>query len=326
VLAALVACVLAAMHVACDGEERGGSHDAMAGAVPSERMSAALRGVDWIVSHADELPDGWAHPLLLRLHRVAPDDETARRIEAVLRDDGAPSRRFPLPARLSDPRLLQPLRLMPILFELRRRKAVGEPYEAELEVLRRLLEARGGALLTRLPLTQRIVCLHQLRDLGLPRPYDFDSLFAEVEASVRERPIAELIEDRAILYAITHLVLVESGYFRRYVDAARYGNLLPPLRQALPIQLAEGAGEQGLDVAAEILACLSLLRQPDDEVVREARRRLIAAQDADGSWGDTPGVNPTRVHATLVGTFGTIELPATLRADPDLRKERSPGH
>ncbi len=99
------------------------------------RMAAAQQGIEWLVSHADEMPAGWAHPFLLRLHRMAPDEVTAARIEAVLRDDSAFSRRTVLPANLENPQLLEPSRLMAILTELRRRKAVGEPYLRQVEVL-----------------------------------------------------------------------------------------------------------------------------------------------------------------------------------------------
>ncbi|MBW2499778.1 MAG: hypothetical protein JRF61_21045 [Deltaproteobacteria bacterium] len=305
--------------LACGREDAGRADGVVDASERRLRMAAADRGLEWLLRHADEMPVGWAHPFLLRLYRVAPNDETAARIEAVLRDDSAASRRFVLPGDLSDPSLLHSLRLTPILFELRRRKALGEPYEEHCEALRRVLESHGDAFWPRVRLTQRGVFLHQFRDLALPLPFDFEDLLAEVEASVTQRPVAEVALDRQSLYAMTHLVLVEGRYFREYVDADRYEAMLPILVRALDVQLNEGAGERALDVVAEILACLSLIRYPEDASVLGARRRVIAAQNADGSWGDGEGVTPGRVHATLLGVLATLVLPERLRADPDLR-------
>ena len=305
--------------VACGRDDAGPVEGAVDADERRLRMAAGGRGLDWLLQHADEMPPGWAHPFLLRLHRVAPDDETAARIEAVLREDSAASRRFALPEDLGDPGLLHSLRLTPILFELRRRKAVGEPYEEELETLRRVLDSHGDTFWPRVRPTQRGVLLHQFRDLALPLPFDFEALFAQVETSVTQRPVEEVALDRQSLYAMTHLVLVEGHYFREYVDADRYRRMLPFLLRALDVQLEQGAGERALDITAEILACLSLIRYPEDGSIRKARRRVIAAQNTDGSWGEGEGVTPGRVHATLLGVLATLVLPEPLRTDPDLR-------
>jgi hypothetical protein len=312
------ACFVALFLGGCGRGEESAHPDSVEAARQSERLAAARAGLEWLVDHADEMPTGWAHSFLLRLHRVAPDDATAARIESVLRDDGAPSRRLVLPADLNDPRLLDTRQLTPILFELRRRKAVGEPYEEQRDAIGRMLETRGADFWSRVRLTQRGVYLHLFPDLGLPLPYDFEDLFAAVEASVTRRSPTVVAQDRPSLYAATHLVLVESGYFRVYVDSDRYGRLIPYLLTALDAQSARQGEERALDISAEILTSLALLRYPDDETMRLARARIISAQRPDGSWGEGEAVTPGRVHATLLAVLATSVLPDELRGDPDL--------
>ena len=72
-----------------------------------------------------------------------------------------------------------------------------------------------------------------------------------------------------------------------------------------------------LDASAEILACLSLMKVPDDDRVVRARAALIDAQSADGSWGNGEEVSRERVHATLVGVLGVMVFPEAFRPDPD---------
>jgi hypothetical protein len=243
----------------------------------------------------------------------------ANRIEEVLRDDSAPSRRFSLPDDLGDPKLLKRSNYISVLFELRRRKAVGEPYEAQAETVMELFEVHGEQFWPRVKLTQRIVYLHQFRQLGLQSPFEFDELVEQVEMSAKSRKWEGGVDDRPTLYAINHLILVEGGYFREYVDPERYQAMIPFLLLSLERLTSEGTwGERDLDISAEILATLALIQYPDNDVTREARRRLIAAQNPDGSWGEGGGVTAGRVHATLAAVWATMILPNEFRPDPDL--------
>jgi len=282
------------------------------------RMAAARSGIEWLIQYADEMPPGWAHPFLNRIHRVAPDDETAVLIEAALRNDSAPSRRFRLPVDLEDSRILRPLRMTPVLFELRRRKAVGQPYREELETIRRAIEENEESFWERVRPLQRAVYLHQFRDLGMTVPYDIDTLYREFRSGVDARPIENVAKDIQTLYVLTHLILVRSMYFREYVDTGEFDPMLPYMLRALAENLEKGVATSKLDVSAEILACLSLMRYPDDDHVAAARRVLISAQNSDGSWGEGSGITRKRVHATLGGVLGTIVFPTELRSDPDL--------
>lgn len=282
------------------------------------RMAAARLGIEWLIQYADEMPSGWAHPFLSRIHRVAPDDETAELIEAVLRDDSAPSRRFRLPVDLEDPRILRPLRMTPVLFELRRRKAVGQPYREELKTIRRAIQENEESFWERVKPLQRAVYLHQFRDLGVTVPYDIDTLYREFRSGVEARPIEDVAKDTRALYVLTHLILVRSKYFRQYVDRDEFEPMLPYMLRALSENLENGVVTSKLDVSAEILACLSSMKYPDDDRVAAARRVLLSAQNSDGSWGEGSGATRKRVHATLGGVLGSIVFPTQLRSDPDL--------
>ena len=172
-LIALVACLLA---IGCGPQESTNSPDAAIDATDSSfqqdvaaRMQSAQAGIGWLLRHADELPPGWAHLFLLRIHRVAPDAATAHAIEAVLRDDEAPTRRLNLPPRLDHPSLLAPFRLTPILFELMRRKRSASPTSRNATPAS---PPRGEsrAFLGPVQPTQELVYLHQFADWVGRRP------------------------------------------------------------------------------------------------------------------------------------------------------------
>ncbi|MDE0885373.1 MAG: hypothetical protein OSB70_07550 [Myxococcota bacterium] len=321
----VVVVVMGLLLSACQIEEiepvgSGSAEESSSAGVEREaRLAAANRGLEWLLDHADEMPPGWAPFFLLRLHRITSDVETASRIERVLRDDSAPSRRFPLPDYLGHPKLLRSPGLMSVLFELRRRKAVGEPYEAQAEVVRKLFESRGKKFWPRVHFTQRIVYLHQFRELGWRTPFEFEELVGQVEMSAKSRQWRGGTQDQPTLYAITHLILVEGRYFREYVDPEPYKAMIPFLLLSLKRLTSEGlGGERELDISAEILATLALIQYPDSDLTRQARRQLVAAQNPDGSWGDGEGVTAGRVHATLVAVWATMVLPSEFRPDPDL--------
>ncbi len=283
--------------------------------VESERAKASRRGIAWMVANADRFPRGWAHPFLLRIHRVAPDDATAASIVEALRND---AQRRPLPDDLSDPALLGPKPLRPILNELVRRKTSGEPYREQVETLAASMARDGFAFWDDLRPLNQLTFLYKFQALGLEAPTDFDTLANRTRAEVLQRSVADVAEDIPTLYVLTHLVLVRSGYFRTWVTSGEFDYLVPYFVAALGKNFVETASHRQVDLSAEILACLSLMRTPPMPQIEGAMAFLLSIQLPDGSWGGKRKPMRGRAHTTLLGVLATAE-PAVLRPDPDLR-------
>ena len=122
-----------------------------------------------------------------------------------------------------------------------------------------------------------------------------------------------LLEDAGFMFALTHVFYTASGYMTRYPDPAAFAPEIGMLRQALRRYLSEPVPPQRhfLDIQAEVLFALELLRVPEDDDMRAMAERLIALQNADGSWGEASGNH--REHATLVVVQALLDHPEELR-------------
>lgn len=310
----LVSCALA---LACNAESRDDGPDTEA--APSTRLSAARAGIDWLVENVDEMPPGWAHTYLLRLHRLAPDGSAAARIEAALRADPGGRRAAPLPRQLGGAGILQTHRLIPLLFELERRMDLGIPNRQEIDALRQLLEADAGRFWEPIKPTQRLVLLHLFEEVGLEPPRDLEQTVRDLKVELEQRQSEDVASDDGMLYALTHVIMAESGYFQRRPDPERVAFAIPHLRRGLERALESEAPAQSLDLTAEIVGCLTFLGVPVDDRIETARQRILDAQKEDGSWGAGRGATAKRIHLSLNAVTATVDWPARPRPDPDLR-------
>jgi hypothetical protein len=308
----LATCVLA---LACNA---GPSDDAL-GAERATRLSAARAGIDWLVQHVDEMPPGWAHTYLLRLHRLAPDDATAANIEAALRADPGGRRATHLPRRIGVRGVLETRRLIPLLFELARRRDLGIPIRKEIDAFRPLLESDGGRFWEPIKPTQRLVLLHLFEEVGLETPRDLEQTVRDLKVELEQRPPEDVATDEGMLFTLTHVIMAESGYFRERPDPQRVAFVIPHLLHGLDAALEGGESAPSLDLTAEIVGCLTFVGVSADERIDDARAWILDAQNEDGSWGEGQGVTAPRIHLTLNAVTATIDWPERPRPDPGLR-------
>lgn len=314
----LATCAVAiACNISCNADSSG---DAPAPATDhATPVSGARAGIDWLVDHADAMPPGWAHTYLLRLHRLAPDETMAARIEAALRADPEGRRASPLPRRLGQRRVLQTRQLVPLLFELTRRKDLGIPIRKEQDALQAILKADEGRFWKPIKATQRLVLLHLFAELGLEPPRDPDQTVRELKRELAARPPEDVASDDEMLYALTHVIMTESGYFQERPDPERVAFTIPHLFRGLQRALDDEDPARSLDLIAEIVGCLTFVGVAAEGRIDAARQRILDAQQRDGSWGEGTGATAKRIHLSLNAVTATIEWPARPRPDPDLR-------
>jgi hypothetical protein len=112
------------------------------------------------------------------------------------------------------------------------------------------------------------------------------------------------------LYARTHVIFTASSYYSRHLDPAEFAPELACFARALEQLAASPIREDHwADLASEILIARKILRQPPNAPSEAVGRRLLAMQNADGSWGGGPFSN-SKVHFTCMATLALMEFAA----------------
>jgi hypothetical protein len=305
-LAAALALVLA-----CERLEPGGT-DRSDAPLAERRDAAARRGIEWLFARKDAMGPDWAFATFSYLYPVVRDPTLAKRCLASL----AESSRVPiaeLPAEFRDPELLRLPRLRPIVAELLRRKRAGEPHEEAVLALEALLLQHQEEFWRSAPLLQQLTFLHSFSVLGIESQRSFDDVVQEIRARWARGDPERLLGDARFMLALTHVFYTASGYMTRHPDPAAFGPEIEMLRRALRRYLSGSVPPQRhfLDIQAEVLFALELLRVPEDDDMRAMAERLLELQNADGSWGEDAGNH--REHATLVAVQALIDHPDAFR-------------
>lgn len=277
----------------------------------AERLRAAHVGVDWMLAHWREMPVGWAHPNLSRLARVIEDPSLSQRLAAAIREDAAAGRHHPIAQDLEDPAFLASERLTQTLSELLRRKETdGGPWQASARTIEQAIAADPVRFWRAVPLRHQPALVHLLDELDVAGGLALDEIVGVLRAAAEEKPASELAANKRYVYALTHVVLARSRYFRQPVDATPLAFAIPVLRQAIASRLAGSMNVFDLDLVGEAVASLQILRADDDAATGAARRRLIALQRSDGGWGTGEGATPRRIHPTFNAIVALVPPPA----------------
>jgi hypothetical protein len=254
---------------------------------------------------------GWAHPNLSRLARVVEDPALSQRLAAAIREDAAAGRHHPIPQDLEDPAFLASERLTQTLSELLRRKETDDgPWQASARVIEQAIAADPVRFWRAVPLRHQPALVHLLDELGISGGLALDEIVGVLRGAAEASPAAELAANGRYVYALTHVVLARSRYFRQPVDAAPLAFAIPVLRQAIALRLAGSMNVFDLDLVGEAVTSLQLLRADDDADTAAARRRLIALQRPDGGWGTGEDATPRRIHPTFNAITALVPAPA----------------
>lgn len=278
----------------------------------AERVRAAEAGVDWMLGHWREMPPGWAYANLSRLSRVVSSGPRAARIDEALREDLARGDHPTLPPIPLDAEIRDPRRLTPILLELQRRRDNDLPWREHAGAIGAMAADDELGFWKSIPLRQRSTVVHLFEELEIATAMHLEAVTEALRQAAAKEDERLLAVKTSYIYAITHVVLARSGYFRQLADPTGLEFTIPVLRGALEYRLARPVDVFALDQICEILASLQLLGVPDDALTERARTQVVALQNADGSWGTGDGAARRKIHPTFNAIVGLLDLQAVL--------------
>lgn len=292
----------------------GDPHDSTVAVDLPARTRAAEAGIDWMLAHWREMPPGWAYANLSRLARVAKGQPLAARIETALQEDLATGSHPALPDVPLEAPTLEPGELTPMLLELLRRRENGLAYREPADAIGRLAAVDELGFWKSIPLRQRSTLVHLFDELDIETTMQLEAVTEALRQATVDGDAGGLAMKTAYVYAITHVVLARSRYFRQLADPSGLEFAIPVLRGAIEYRLARPVDVFALDQICEALASLQLLGVPDDDSSERARAQIIALQNDDGSWGTGDDAARRKIHPTFNAIVGLLDLQAVLPA------------
>jgi hypothetical protein len=280
----------------------------------TDKAAAAKRGIEWLVANKDAIAPGVAVTTFRKIYRVTPDDTLAAGLLKIIEEAEANLPQINIAVDIHDRESRRWHNLRPLLIELVRNKCVNQVFESDLRPIEDLRDFYWDRLfMSTMDLSKKVVAAYLLKRLGVG-----DELYHSAVEEVRS--LADLLDQPRsyhhvfYLYALTHIVLTNSGYYDHYLDPAGFKGEIAGFHKGLNDFLAvEDMTTTELDVASEVLVCLKLLRVPADPLTEKMSRRLIGLQNPDGSWGSDDEVTGTRVHNTAVATMALLDFAPVFR-------------
>ena len=317
VLAVLGLASLFALSRIGDGDEESGRRATDAPAIEQEpqldpRQKAARLGTGWLIDQVDRIQQPL--PVLIRLYRVSPDDALADRLAALIRATRKRLRSAEVHHTLEGTEESAWRDAHTLVSVAQVQQLRGQPHEETLGRLEALVSEHDAGFGTA-PLRPgaKLVVLYFLEQFGIPSSTTSADYLATMRAAGDAFADPTQPAFLAELFAVTHVVLTASHYFRTYLEPERFAPEVRRLRRAVAYFLEDPTriDDASADVLSEVLVCYRLLRLPPDEQARELSSLLRARQHEDGSWGRWPG----RVHHTFVSTLAMMRFPSAFRDD-----------
>ncbi|MFH1312525.1 MAG: hypothetical protein ABIJ00_04790 [Candidatus Eisenbacteria bacterium] len=280
----------------------------------SDMTAAAMRGIEWLIANQDAISPAVAVTTFRKIYRVTADDSLAARLLEIIEETEPTLPQVNIAVDIHDRDSRRWHKLRPVLIELVRNKCVNQVFETDLRPIEDLRDFYWDRLfLSTMDLSKKVVAAYLLKRLGVA-----DELYDSVVEEVRSQ--ADLLNQPRsyhyvfYLYALTHVVLTNSGYYDHYLDPAGFAVEIAGFDKALRDFLAlEDMTSTELDVASEALTCLKLLRVPADPRMERMYQRLMEEQNPDGSWGSDKEVTGSRIHNTVVASIALLDFAPEFR-------------
>jgi len=285
----------------------------------ADARAALEKALGWFFANADTMPLEFAVGNAEKFRRVTTDEGLRRKLDELARRRLAELPKEPPKVDADDAARRRWQAFGPAVQDLLYRRALGLAWKDGADALGRLWAERGEALLpTKITLSSRLVAARQATRLGLP----VGEIYAKTLEAIRAQEKSGLGSGRRTrllpFYACTHVVFTASDYYTRYLDAAAFAPEAACFDRALDeAAAAADLDEDTVDLLSEVLVSRKLLRIPPDARTEAFRRRLVALQTDDGSWG-VRDVMTSRAHHTTVAILALMEFSPELRVGLDL--------
>lgn len=273
---------------------------------------AANRGVEWLIENLHNMSVGRAFSTAHSLYRTVADEALAQRFLQIVRQVEKKRETFNLSKDYSGDEFLNWKTVDRSVKQIIRDRCQGRADEEIVQSLAVHIHKNGRSILDDLRLTNRIVAAFFLKELGIDCCNFYEETASELRYSINHPPQQNRIDRILHLYALTHLIFTRSGYYDHYLNQGQFETEAKALKKALPSNLERELSDLDIDITAEMLMALKLIRAPLQGDTKKLRHRLAALQNSDGSWGSSPTL-ATRAHNTLMSTMALIEFAPSFR-------------
>jgi len=279
----------------------------------SQKHSASERGVEWLMSHKDDMRTGHALWFFMNLYQVTPDKERQKQYESVIREKEIQYERIDRSEIDAHETQYALMSILPQALVLLWKQCLGEDVGMEKEHIRTFISNNRTALFPyHLDMGNKIVGAYVLSELGVLDKIFYDATIQEI---ISYAPKAQADINFPYLYGLTHIALTKSDYYSFYLNPFEFEKEIVLLRQAVTQLLLAIRNEKShqnkrtgrlIDISSEVLIALKLLRQKSNIDSEALIKEILSLQNSDGSWSGEDIYLTS--HHTLVATLALMDF------------------
>lgn len=193
--------------------------------------------------------------------------------------------------------------IFPRIEQLLTKKCMGIIYVKEIEDLSQFIISHKKEIFPSGKEANMLVASYLLNELGA---HSEDLYQSAVQKLKNNSPTSV---DTQYLYALTHIIFINSRYFDKYVNPVNFQKEIVEFNRVLALVIQRPfKSDIEEDVIAEILISLKLLKQPMTRDSLLLYSRLMDYQNKDGSWGNEKNTNSGKLHHTTLSILALIEF------------------
>lgn len=280
-----------------------------------EKKEAASKGVNWLIENKDTISLSDSAVQLIYLYKTTNDTKLAGSLSNLITEKIEKIPHVDTSFNVKDKKYLDWDNLKGVLYSIKKKKCDNKEYTKDLEVFKTFLTKNKNEIFSdKMNLSEKLIAAYQLTSFGI----GLDNFYPSVLSEIRSK-YAELYNPSAKnyyfnLYVLSHAVLIESGYFDRFLDSKAYSAEVNELNKSLDKFLSDdNLNDSSIDILSEILISFKLLKIAPDQKTNSLYRKLIGFQNKDGSWGKDSKNSSLKFHHTSVATLALIEFAPEFR-------------
>lgn len=184
-------------------------------------------------------------------------------------------------------------------------KCLGEDYQGDGQKINQVLALKKDLIFSSGTPAQILITLYKLGRLGIFLP--------DVRGKVLNDLKTRSDFSTTYVYGLTHIIFTESDFYGSYLDPQAFDWEKDRLHEILGIfNNKERLDDTELDVGAEVVISLKLLKEGETGDVAIFKKKLINWQNEDGSWGDMSDAE-NKFHHTYNAAFALMKFPDQFR-------------
>lgn len=285
-----------------------------------QKEEAAIKGINWLISNNKAISSSSASIELMYFYKTTNDEKLANELSNLIIEKANSITVTNTTFDAKNKNYLNWNYLKQhVLDGLKTKKCKNQEYAKDLRLFEQFLAKNKNEIFPNdMNLAGKLIAAYRLKKMGIGLDNFYDSVISEIRSQYNKLNNPSSENYYTYVYALTHVIYIESGYFDKYLDPQMYPLEVKELNKSLDTFLSlDRLNDSSADVMSEVLFSLKLFKIAPNEKTDMLYKKLISFQNSDGSWGINKLSMNNKYHYTMVASLALLPFTSNLRQPSD---------